>query len=103
MTFGRSWPFVEIVIIDAASGADLAEISGTRDSPYDGGALFPSWSPDGHALAFLDDVSDSYNAIDINIFDLRSRRIRRVRRLPARGSSEAARPDWQRLGAAKTQ
>jgi Tol biopolymer transport system component len=46
LTFGA------IEIDDARTGARLAGVVGDIGSPYDGGALFPSWSPDGHSLAF---------------------------------------------------
>jgi Tol biopolymer transport system component len=94
---GSPLAFADIKVVDVVSGDDLAENSGSVGSPYDGGALLPSWSPDGRALAFLDDVSDSEGAIVLAVFDLASHTIHRVRRLPVRESSVTARPDWQRL------
>lgn len=94
---GSPISFASIEIVDAATGTYLGGFSGTVDSPYDGGALLPSWSPDGRSLAFLDDVSDSEGAIVLSVFDLNSRTTYPVRRLPLTDSSVAARPDWQRL------
>jgi len=88
--------FSTIEIVDADSGSDLAGIDGTVGSPYDFGALLPSWAPDGRALAFLDDVSDSEGAIVLSVYDLDNRATYPVRRLAVKESS-AARPNWQRL------
>jgi Tol biopolymer transport system component len=89
--------FSYIEIVDADSGAYLAGIDGTFGSPYDFGAVLPSWAPDGHALAFLDDVSDSEAAIVLSVYDLDNRATYPVRRLPVKKSSVVARPEWQRL------
>jgi len=86
-----------IDIVDADNGAYLGGVSGNIGSPYDAGALLPSWSPDSHALAFLDDVSDSEGAIVLSVYDLDRQITHPVRRLPVKESSVAARPDWQRL------
>jgi Tol biopolymer transport system component len=94
---GSPIPFAFIDIVDADSGSFLDEVSKKYGSPYDGGALLPSWSPDGRSLAFLDDVSDSEGAIVLSVFDLPTQITYPVRRLPAKESSVAARPNWQRL------
>jgi Tol biopolymer transport system component len=87
----------DIEIVDVRTGTYLDGVDGTGDSPYDGGALLPSWSPDGRSLAFLDDISDSEGAIVLSVFDLDTQTTSPVRRLPLDDSSVVGRPDWQRL------
>jgi Tol biopolymer transport system component len=88
--------FSTIEIVDADSGSRLDGVDGNPGSPYDFGALLPSWAPDGRALAYLDDLSDSERAIVLSVYDLDKRASYPVRRLPVKESS-ATRPDWQRL------
>jgi Tol biopolymer transport system component len=86
-----------IEIVDAVDGTGIDGVDAGVSSPYDVGSILPTWSPDGHSLAFLHDTRDSSGTIVLTVFDLESRTSYKVRRLPPRASSEAARPDWQPL------
>src|SRR5262249_8248563 len=94
---GSPISLASIDIVDATTGTSLDGFSGTGGTPYDGGVLLPSWSPDGRSLAFLDDVSASQGAIVLSVIGLGRGTTYPVRRLPLTESSVAARPDWQRM------